>query len=177
MSLRWWIAMVATIVALNAAIACAVFAFNTELVIGGALPCIALQAAVFFLLRSQGQPRAFWVGFTLIGAIITTSFMWAMLFPEILGYRTGTLVKTPGSTLYTLWMGYGRFAGDRIGPLLFDFNDATDPDPFGVGQIAFRGILWSVPQLLISLVGAYIACSLFGIGRANKGTGSTVAQP
>jgi hypothetical protein len=174
MSIRSWIALVATIVALNIAIACVVFAFDTELVIGGALPCIALQAAVFFLLRSQGQPRAFWLGFTVIGAIITTSFMWAMLFPEVLGYnRAGTLVKTPGSALYTVWMGYGRFAGDRIGPLLFDFNDATEP--FGGGQIAFRGILWSVPQLLISLVGAFIACCLFGIGRANKGTRGKIA--
>ena len=147
---------IVAVVALDIAVARAVFASNTQLLIGGALPCVALQWAAFSLFRSRGRARAFWLGFMVGGSMITASFIWAMLFPEVLGVtRTGAVVKTPGSSLYAVWAGYGRFIGDRIGPI---------PNPFGVVPIVFRAILWSVPQVTIALVGGFMAWGIFSMG-------------
>jgi hypothetical protein len=52
---------------------------------------------------------------------------------------------------------------------LFDFS--ADRDPFGVGLMAFRAILWSVPQVVIALVGDLITWGIFGVGGASSHAG------
>lgn len=157
------------VVALDIAVALAVFASNTELVIGGTLPCVALQCVVFRLLRRPGRVRAFLLGFAVCGSLITGSFLWAMLWPEVHGItRTGALVRMPDSPLYAMWMIYARLAGDWLCALLIDFS--ADPDPLGVGLIAFRAFLWSIPQIVIALVGGVIAWRIFGV-RADSPSG------
>ena len=156
-----WVMVVVAVVAFNIAVARVAVASNPEILIGGALPCIALQWAAISLLRRRGRARAFWVGFTILGSLITASFVWAMLFPEVLGItRDGALVKTPGSPLHPIWMRYGQLVGERIGPMLFDFG--AKPEPYGMAMLAFRGLLWSLPQFLLASVGGLIAWGAAG---------------
>src|SRR5262245_51179543 len=79
------------------------FAYNAVLLIGLMVGTIALQVAVFRLFRSRGRTRAFWAGFLVSGLMVMASFVWATIFPEVLGLTVGgTLVRTPGSPLHVV---------------------------------------------------------------------------
>jgi hypothetical protein len=144
------------VAALDIALARFAFAANSELLVGAALPLIVLQWAAFSWRRGRGRARAFWLGFLVCGSLITASFVWAMLFPEVMGItRTGALIKTPGSPLYAIWSSYTHIVGKPIVPSLIKWSG--NPDSLVSVITLFRMLLWSLPQLVVPLLGGVIA--------------------
>ncbi len=158
LSIAGWMGFVA-LAAFDIALGRFVAAANIQLFLGAVVPFVILQGAVYRWCFRQGRARAFWLGFMVCGSLITASFVWAMLFPEVNGItRAGAIVKTPGSPMYSIWMRYGSL-GDRIAPLFVDL-ETDDPEPFK-GPIAVSTVLlWTLPQLLIALAGGLLAWGL-----------------
>ena len=160
------------IVALNLAVGRYLFGYQSEILVGIALGAITLQVAIIQLIRRRGRDRAFWVGFLVLGSLVMASFIWAMCFSEILGFhpdgRGGfTLIRTPGSLLYTLWNGYSRFVYERIiETYLIDFraNEQFYRDSM-MGRVLLtmiRALAWFIPQLLIAVIGGVVARLIAG---------------
>ncbi len=158
--------VVVVIVAINFGAARILFSYNTEMLIGVALSGIVLQLGLYQLLRSRGRGRAFWAGFITCGLMATMSFVWAILFPEVIGIdfdNNGSMatVRTPGSPLYTAWFGYAEFVSDHIiGPILesHSMNSRINFDSYlgGALLVSIRVVVRFVPQLLIALVGGLL---------------------
>jgi hypothetical protein len=164
------------VVAVDIAATRSLFAYNSEMLIGVALGVIALQIGLFRLIRGQGRARVFWSGFIAAGLMAMMTFVWAMMFPEILGLTsTGALVRTPGSTLYTVWHGYSSFVAEHvIMPLLYDprINPGIDGDSIlgGLFIAGIRSVVWFLPQLLMAVVGGLLARGIAGRRRKINAT-------
>jgi len=164
--------VVVGVVALNIAAARLLFDDNSEMLIGVALSGLILQVGLFQLMRSRGRGRGFWAGFIACGLMAMTTLVWAMLFPEVLGITaTMTLVRMPGSSMYTVWYGYANFVSEHIiAPVLYDprINPGIYLDSLlgGALIVGIRAVVWFLPQLLIAVVGGLLA-SLIG-GRRSK---------
>ncbi len=155
--------IVVGLAALNLAAIRVLHDYNSEILLGVALAGLALQVALFQFLHSRGRRRAFWAGFLVCGLMAISTFIWAMLFPEVFGLsRTGVLHITPGSPLYSVWHGYEGFVFERIiRRFLFDprANLEFDRDS-ALGNLliaCLRAVVWFLPQLLIALVGGLLA--------------------
>lgn len=157
--------VVVVIIAINFGAARILFSYNTEMLIGVALSGMVLQVGLYQLLRSRGRGRAFWAGFTACGLMAMMSFVWAMLFPEVLGFGfengSMTLFTTPGSPLYSLWHGYADFLFKHIiAPVLFDprINPVLDRESVTGGAfiVGIRAVVWFVPQVLIAAGGGLL---------------------
>src|SRR5262249_52984324 len=109
-----------SLLAANLAAARMLFAYNVVLLIGVIVGMIAFQVAAYRLFRSRGRTRAFWAGFLVAGLMVMGSFVWATIFPEVLGLTVGgTLVRTPGSSLHVVWYQYTSLVFDHmIQPLM-----------------------------------------------------------
>ena len=152
-SIRSLLSLVAA-VALNVALGQCLSQNNEELLIGIALPAVALQ--LFGYAVWKRRPKPFQLGYLVFGAIATGSFVWAMCFPRSLGITAnGQTFIQPGSTLFMIWMGYGRFAGDWLMPILFKNLLQTQPSDFSM--LALRMLIWTLPQFLIGAVGGAIS--------------------
>ena len=104
------------LVALNFAVARILFAYRSELLIGVILGMLSLQIGLFQMVSSRGRSQAFWLGSIVCGLLLMMTFVWAMLFPEVLGITsTGALQRTPGSAMYAIWHGYASqpFVDDK----------------------------------------------------------------
>jgi hypothetical protein len=152
------------VVALNGAIARALFAYDEEILIGIALPGLALQWAIFSLLRRRLSNRAFWISFSAFGSMAMTSFVWGRFLQSeliALAYpgQPPRLVYVTRVTAF--WMDYGSYAGHLLEPWLGSFQFFADPQ--GFAAVVIQALVWSLPQLLVALVGGL--CALV-IGRA-----------
>jgi hypothetical protein len=149
---------IVAVVALNAAIARALFAYDEETLIGIALPSLALQWAVFSLVRRRLSNRAFWISFAAFGSMAMASFVLGRVLPNEL-----IAVAYPGqpsqlvnvSRVSAFWLGYGSYAGHLLEPWLGSFQFVADPK--GFAAVVIRALVWSVPQLLVALVGGLCA--------------------
>ena len=124
----------------------------------------ALQFGVFQAVRGRGRARGFWVGFVAFGFATMLSFVWSAAFRE--------------STPSLLWIAYTKHANRFLNSVshVWDFYNRTRIHPVLVATLA---LVWSVPQLVIALVGGLVARSLSGrpgVGRAG-GSGSRTAAP
>ena len=161
--------VVVLIVALNAAVARALFAYNAEILIGIALTGLTLQGAVFRLARRRSN-RVFWVSFAAFGSLAMASFIWGMTLPREL-----VAVAYPGqsprlvnvSQVSALWLGYGRSAAVVLEPWLGHSQRFADPQ--GVAAVLVRSLVWSTPQLLVALVGGFCALAVAKVGGARFG--------
>jgi len=157
---------VVAIVALNAAVARALFAYDPETLIGITLTGLALQGAVLRLVGRRHSNRAFWISFAVLGSLAMASFVWGRILPTEL-----IAVAYPGkpprlvnvSRVSALWLGYGRYVGECIEPWLVKVPIATGPD--GIVAVVVRAVVWSLPQLLVALVGGLVA---WGISKMVK---------
>ena len=123
--------------------------------IGGVLPILILQWCLFRILE-RGAARRFWIGYVIVGGVVTGSFLWAVFTPDVYGVTsTGAVQVKPGSFLYSIWQGYGIAVGHRVlAPLLF--GPVATANPHSVAIAAFRVLLWSGPQILAGLLGGLI---------------------
>jgi len=173
------------IVAANLGAARVLFSYNEEMLIGIAPSAIAFQIALIVMLRGQGGRRAFWCGFLVCGLLATATFVWAMSFPEVIGisFRNGsmTLYKTPGSPLYTIWHGYTDFVVKRlVEPIILDprINPGANRDSLVGGLFigGIRSVIWSLPQLLLAVIGGFAAVLTVGWrNRASAGRSHVAA--
>ena len=147
-------AMVA-VVAANAAAARILFALNVEILIGVALPAVAMEFAVYCLVSRRRPGRGFWLGFILLGALTMATFVWNQLDPEVLALtRSGQLIRQEGSLFYHVWSGYAGILGDFLVPPLEELGIFGNGwNPYGVSAVGIRAIVWSLPQLVIALAG------------------------
>ena len=149
---------IVVVVALNAAIALALFAYDEETLIGIALPGLALQWAIFSLVRRRQSNRAFWISFAVFGSMAMTSFVWGRILPNeliALAYpgQPPRLVYVTRVTAF--WMDYGSYAGHLLEPWLGSFQFLADPK--GFAAVVIRALVFSLPQLLVALAGGLCA--------------------
>jgi hypothetical protein len=151
--------IVVAAIAINFGIARMLFAYHPLVPVGVALIGIALQFAVLILMYGRGRDRAFWAGFLAFGLMAMISFFWGMVAAPNMGIdiATGGTIKVvstaPGSFLYTMWSRYGMFVGDFL-----DEQFGLDVDYLGMTA----ALIWSVPQLLLALVGGLLAHLIAG---------------
>jgi hypothetical protein len=149
------------IVALDVA-ASGVLLENNDL-LGGVAPMgLTLQMGIFWLIRSRGRVPSFWAGFLAFGTMAMMSFLGAALScpgdSVAIDPKTGQAVVTtfPGSTIWSLWVGYGRFVFKTLESLpnsdwiVGDGGDSHGHD--GIPLITKVFVL-SLPQLVFAAVG------------------------
>ncbi len=67
------------VIAFNAAL---IRAFSQGMFSGVILLFFAMQVGLFLVLRSQGRPRRFWVGFEVVGIAVLLVLFWLESFPD-----------------------------------------------------------------------------------------------
>jgi hypothetical protein len=158
------------VVAVNAAVARALWTFDPEALVGTALPIVALQGALFCIIRRPRSNRAFWIGFAALGALALVFFLWGRVLPEQL-----IAESSPGQPLRLInvspvsawWLEYGTQAGSWLEPWLGGLPILADPN--GLATVAIRALVWSAPQLLVALAGGLIGLGFSKIARVRIG--------
>jgi hypothetical protein len=149
------------LVGVNLAVARGVYIWNTEILIGVTLTCLAVEWSIFRLIVRRSPSGAFWIGFAALGALAMGSFAWGMTLPRELH-----AVAYPGhpprlvnvSSASAFWLGYGSYVFHCIEPWLTELPIDTDPDK--LPAIMIRGLFWSLPQLLLAFAGGLIAWAI-----------------
>jgi hypothetical protein len=146
--------VIVAIVALNAAIARALWDRNPEVLIGVAITGLAVEWAFFCFMRGHHRSRAFWLGFALLGSVALGSFVVGMSVPrEVVGTAVvaGKIRYLNVSSLSALWMRYATLVSDHLETWLPRFGIGTDLGPVAV--ISIKAVIWSLPQLFLAIVG------------------------
>ena len=154
------------VVALNAAVARALYVYDLETLIGIALTGLALQGAVLGLVSDRRSNRAFCVGFTLLGLAAMGSFIWGRILPREL-IAVGELGESPQfvnvSWASAFWLNYGVSVSDLVEPWLANSRILTDPD--WIASVMFQSVIWSLPQFFVALVGGFVALVISKLAR------------
>jgi hypothetical protein len=138
----------------------ALFVYNPMMLIGVAVTALALQVSVYALIRTQGRVRSFCVGFLTFGSLGMVLFISAMAFPRSIGIaidpNTGKRVRLElaGSPMWYVLEDYDRFALEAVlrRPFLRDVVMKAE-----VNQKTYLVLIWTLPQLLLGLVGGLLA--------------------
>jgi hypothetical protein len=149
------------VVALNLAVARALYAYDTEALYGSVLIGLSLQIGLVRLIRRRGRVRAFWTGFVTAGSLAFLTFL---------------LAERPGAyeTLwYRAWSEYTDVAEDC---LLYLPGSAAirgmsqQQSTAEAALIVLASLIFFPPQLLIALSGGLLAIVVFRIasGRLDR---------
>lgn len=116
--------IVVTLVAMNLAAGRALLSADNPMLEALMIPGVVLQLALWRWIRAKDRARSFWAAFLVSGAVVTGSFLWAILTPRVLGTSlaidptTGrtiaTTLEVPGSAMWRVWESYARFVADRL---------------------------------------------------------------
>src|SRR5262249_34255059 len=138
--------------AVNTAAARALSAYSPEILIGVALPGLAVQAALFRLVGRRRRGRAFWLGFAALAAAALASFVPGLArAARVTGLaRPGAPITMAGPPVSRFWLGYGSLVDARLSPWLLSLRMV--PDPRGLVAVTLRALVWSLPQLSAALV-------------------------
>ncbi len=146
------------VVAVNLAIARALYASSPFLFVSIALPALILEAGGFIVTQTRGPIRIFSTGFVASGFSSLSSVVWAFVFAPSLGIaldpNTGKMItlKIPGSLLWTFWSTYFESTGAFVAGQLH----------FVIDSLGFTAaLIWALPQLLVAMAGGLlcrIAC-------------------
>ena len=143
------------VIALNFAIARALFAESYVLLVEVAPIALVLELGVFRLVCGGDQTRGFWAGFVAFGAMAMLSLLWAWFTPPT-GHRSTpgkTYPSSPGSAIWNLWDGYFHFAVMNLLPL------PGSKMILGIGgeiPVITAVFIFLLPQLLIAVVGGLV---------------------
>jgi hypothetical protein len=158
------------IVALDVAASRALLEDNGLL--GGVAPMgLTLGIGAYWLIRCRGRVPSFWAGFLAFGAMAMMSFLGAALSRPVdsiaIDPKTGQAVVTtiPGSTIWSLWAGYGRFVFKALEGLTdSEWIIGDGGDPHGHDGIPFitKAFILSLPQLVFAVAGGVVARLLVG---------------
>jgi hypothetical protein len=162
--------LVVAAVALNAALARTLYAWDPEILIGAALPLLTCELALLAALRRWRPGIAFWVTFLVCGSLAMATFIWDNLDPVVYGINIlGQLINTPGSPAHRFWGFYRSFAADLLQPLMWI---PAAHEPYSALSVGVRAAVWTVPQLGAGLTGGVL---VWGVSRAIGAIG--IAEP
>jgi hypothetical protein len=137
--------LVVVVVALNLAVARAIYLFEPWRLAGTGPIALAIQGGLFYLIRSRRRPRqhAFWAGFE-VGSILG---LWSFLYVLVPDSKVGSVWEAYAATIDEfLRVNYGL-------PVL----DRSPFDPIFLAAVAVFAFL---PQLLMGLGAGGLALSV-----------------
>jgi hypothetical protein len=147
--------LVVVIVALNVAAARAIYLFEPWRLAGMGPITLAIQAGLFYLIRTRGRPRqyAFWAGFE-VGSMLG---LWSFLY-----------VLVPDSKVGSVWDAYATTVNEflRVNFALPVLNRSPF-DPIFLTAVAVFAFL---PQLLMGLAAGGLALSVTWCWRSRATT-------
>jgi hypothetical protein len=154
------------LIAVNLALGRALFEYDCYILAGIAPSALALQLALYRLVRGRRLSRAFWSGFIAAMLVVATLFLWGMYqrrltsrrFDPVLGK---TIVRwRPGTPMWPGWPSYRNYAYQFIMRLPHGADILYREDWRSLLVIA---VMFFLPQLVVATAGGLMAIVIAGI--------------